>query len=962
MSPQEEQAKEVAAAKAAAKAVKEADAAELAATAATAAADAAELAAKAAAIVKKEATEGEVVDVKGVNEAANAATAAAKKAATAATAATAAAKKAPQDAKAKEAEKKAKEAAQKAKKATAEARKARKAIYKVLDKQVRKSQKGLKEAEKKAKAKEKAKKAPSKTIRHWALNFHDWPVTTVTLSQKWASASTSNSNQFVDDLQGMPLEDGVSKINERYRTNAKNPLAFKIITAKQDGQSVHKLSTGRMDQEAGREMSKLLAKNVERPLEFRSGNTNSGVEFLKGAGKQCILDGKPCDLQTHDSTSKRNDALKIYSEISQIGSTMIVGAETTVCDKLAHYIQNIDKPKTLGSTSINNMAKALVDIAAEIPGGTDTLLSACKTKPELKKLETALKKEMRSALFGKSTINSKFIGRGLFSDGFDLKQYRQEFNDKRPANKRRLMLASRAINDPGPKILKELTTKIHSASDHNQKVKILQAFKTNYALNTKQSESLDAYIQKHNDHFGFDISSQSEGNQSKAQHDKGIALAEALDANNVKPHIIQSSSMAFLKAAAKQCILKDKRCDLRDDTNPSRKGVLKVYSDVSRIIINIDISEQITRETIVCTKLQSYIAGKDTKALGSTSINNMAKALVDIAKDTKGGTDALLDACKDNQNLAKLKTALQKEMRNTLFGTNSFSFLENSTLKPVSEGGDDQHPLLKELENKISEAKSVAEKFKILQAFKTDLNLNKEQCASLDKHISANTTLHLDLISEKGGQNLAIALAKNAGNLPHIIQSSSMAFLKAAGKQCILDGKPCNLKIDNKDPGLQEALNVYSDVSRIIINIDTSNTITRETIVCTKLKSYIAGKDTKALGSTSINNMAKALVDIAKDTEVDTNALLSACEKKPGLEKLKTALEKEVGNTSSHDVVNKQPAQTTAATAPVKSFVKQVLSLLGITNKSAADNSPLSSLENGNAHEETPSRSATPST
>ena len=577
--------------------------------------------------------------------------------------------------------------------------------------------------------------APTKTIPHFALNFHDRPVTLVTLSQKWASDSLSNSKQFVDGLQDMPLKDGVSKINQLYGIKANNSLAFKIITAKQDGQSVHKLSTGRMDQEAGREMSKLLAKNVERPLEFRSGNTNSGVEFLKGAGKQCILDGKPCNLQTHDSTSTRNDALRIYSEISQIGSTMTVGEETTVCDKLAQYIENIDKPKTLSSTSINNMAKALVDIAAETPGGTDALLSACKTKPELKKLETALKKEMRSALFGKSTINSTLIGRGLSSEGFELKQYRQEFNDQRPANKRRLMLASRDINDPGPKILNELATKIHSASDHNQKVKILQAFKTNYALNTKQSESLDAYIQKHNDHFGFDISSQSEGDQSKAQHEKGIALAEALDANNVQPHIIQSSSMAFLKAAAKQCILQDKRCDLRDDTNPSRKGVLNVYSDVSRIIINIDTSP----ETIVCTKLKSYIAGKDTedtKALGSTSINNMAKALVDIAAETPGGTDTLLQACKDKPNLAKLKTALQTEMRNTLFGTNSSS--ENSNLKPVSEEGG-QHPLLKELETNMTECVWLEDRYGILQAFKTDLNLNKEQCAAIDEYIKPDS-------------------------------------------------------------------------------------------------------------------------------------------------------------------------------------------------------------------------------
>jgi len=292
------------------------------------------------------------------------------------------------------------------------------------------------------------------TLRHGEFNFQHRGWTSVTLAEKSIFDQTKSSSEISSTSGDIDLKTKISKLNEKYGTDKPGD---KLAFSSKEENGTTKISTGRMDREAGKEMAKMLEPSVKdgkpQPIEFRSGDSNSGVEFLEGAGKQCILQGKPCNLQTHKASSRRNNALEILNKISQIDvSTMGVGSDPSAPTPDQQAIERLSKfiedQANDGSKKYppKEAARMIVNIAADVKGGASAIAKVQPTS----ELGQAIKAELRRTVFKGNRIQDTQL---TLQDGKKSILDSKKGRFFRGGNaKRAFMIAAKAMDAPGAKI------------------------------------------------------------------------------------------------------------------------------------------------------------------------------------------------------------------------------------------------------------------------------------------------------------------------------------------------------------------------------------------------------------------------------------------------------------------------------------------------------------------------------
>lgn len=225
--------------------------------------------------------------------------------------------------------------------------------------------------------------------------------------------------------------------------NQSTSLGDDIIKTKQG------YTTDRKDAAAGQEMMKAIGPNQVGkdgkiiPLEVKSAATKGGLEFIRGAAKQALAEGKYSVFTTHSLYEKKNRVPRIYTLLSE-GMQQVTTASIDRNEQFRKGVEHLLKESRGWSPSKptnNQIAKELVYSQSENLDRLDIALEECKKKG----MEKEIQKEITKALFPNGHLNI-------------LKREWAKLNPDKNKDKRiqQFTIAAELANQPGPNILKAL--------------------------------------------------------------------------------------------------------------------------------------------------------------------------------------------------------------------------------------------------------------------------------------------------------------------------------------------------------------------------------------------------------------------------------------------------------------------------------------------------------------------------
>jgi|GEM_PF-2831050 len=226
--------------------------------------------------------------------------------------------------------------------------------------------------------------------------------------------------------------------------NQSTSLGDDIIKTKQG------YTTDRKDAAAGQEMMKAIGPNQVGkdgkiiPLEVKSAATKGGLEFIRGAAKQALAEGKYSVFTTHSLYEKKNRVPRIYTLLSEgMQQTTIASNPNEKFRKGVQHLLEKSRGWSPSKPTNNQIAKELVYSQSENLDRLDIALEECKKK----EMEKEIQKEIRKALFPNGHLNI-------------LKREWTEFNPAKNLSKEKRIQqftkAAELANQPGPNILKAL--------------------------------------------------------------------------------------------------------------------------------------------------------------------------------------------------------------------------------------------------------------------------------------------------------------------------------------------------------------------------------------------------------------------------------------------------------------------------------------------------------------------------
>lgn len=208
--------------------------------------------------------------------------------------------------------------------------------------------------------------------------------------------------------------------------------------------------TDRKDAAAGQEMMKAIGPNEVKdgkiiPLEVKSAATKGGLEFIRGAAKQALAEGKYSVFTTHSLYEKKNRIPRIYTLLSE-GMQQPTTASNNPNAQFHKGVEHLLKESRGWSPSKptnNQIAKELVYSQSENLDRLDIALEECKKKGMGKEIQ----KEITKALFPNGHLNILKREWAKFNPAKDLSKEKriQQFTK-----------AAELANQPGPNILKAL--------------------------------------------------------------------------------------------------------------------------------------------------------------------------------------------------------------------------------------------------------------------------------------------------------------------------------------------------------------------------------------------------------------------------------------------------------------------------------------------------------------------------
>jgi hypothetical protein len=208
-------------------------------------------------------------------------------------------------------------------------------------------------------------------------------------------------------------------------------------------------TTDRKDAAAGQEMMKAIGPNEVKdgkiiPLEVKSAATKGGLEFIRGAAKQALAEGKYSVFTTHSLYEKKNRVPRIYTLLSEgMQQTTIASDRNAQFRKGVEHLLKESRGWSPSKPTDNQIAKELVYSQSENLDRLDIALEECKKKGMGKEIQ----KEIRKALFPNGHLNILKREGAKFIPAKDL-----------PKEKRiqQFTKAAELANQPGPNILKAL--------------------------------------------------------------------------------------------------------------------------------------------------------------------------------------------------------------------------------------------------------------------------------------------------------------------------------------------------------------------------------------------------------------------------------------------------------------------------------------------------------------------------
>lgn len=282
--------------------------------------------------------------------------------------------------------------------------------------------------------------------------------------------------------------------------------------------------TDRKDAAAGQEMMKAIGPNEVKdgkiiPLEVKSAATKGGLEFIRGAAKQALAEGKYSVFTTHSLYEKKNRVPRIYTLLSE-GMQQTTTASNNPNEQFRKGVEHLLKESRGWSPSKptnNQIAKELVYSQSENLDRLDIALEECKKKGMGKEIQ----KEIKKALFPNGHLNILKREWAEFAAG----------KEQLPKEKRiqQFTKAAELANQPGPNILKAL---IESGKNEEEILARLEK----YDLSAEQKNEVRSFLKTTLSNNGPVQKSEARNAVSSTA---GVTVASAIrreDSSNIAQH------------------------------------------------------------------------------------------------------------------------------------------------------------------------------------------------------------------------------------------------------------------------------------------------------------------------------------------------------------------------------------------------------------------------------------------
>lgn len=278
-------------------------------------------------------------------------------------------------------------------------------------------------------------------------------------------------------------------------------------------------TTDRKDAAAGQEMMKAIGPNEVKdgkiiPLEVKSAATKGGLEFIRGAAKQALAEGKYSVFTTHSLYEKKNRVPRIYTLLSE-GMQQPTTASNNPNEQFRKGVEHLLKESRGWSPSKptdNQIAKELVYSQSENLDRLDIALEECEKKGMGKEIQ----KEIKKALFPNGHLNILKREGAKFIPAKDL-----------PKEKRiqQFTKAAELANQPGPNILKAL---IESGKNEEEILARLEK----YDLSAEQKNEVRSFLK---------TTLSNNGPAQVTTAEKSVASNAAVSIISAMPHQVSSN-------------------------------------------------------------------------------------------------------------------------------------------------------------------------------------------------------------------------------------------------------------------------------------------------------------------------------------------------------------------------------------------------------------------------------------
>ena len=278
-------------------------------------------------------------------------------------------------------------------------------------------------------------------------------------------------------------------------------------------------TTDRKDAAAGQEMMKAIGPNEVKdgkiiPLEVKSAATKGGLEFIRGAAKQALAEGKYSVFTTHSLYEKKNRVPRIYTLLSE-GMQQPTTASNNPNEQFRKGVEHLLKESRGWSPSKptdNQIAKELVYSQSENLDRLDIALEECEKKGMGKEIQ----KEIKKALFPNGHLNILKREGAKFIPAKDL-----------PKEKRiqQFTKAAELANQPGPNILKAL---IESGKNEEEILARLEK----YDLSAEQKNEVRSFLK---------TTLSNKGPAQVTTAEKSVASNAAVSIISAMPHQVSSN-------------------------------------------------------------------------------------------------------------------------------------------------------------------------------------------------------------------------------------------------------------------------------------------------------------------------------------------------------------------------------------------------------------------------------------